>query len=146
MARSIAQISANFALLLVFTVTRSPAQTLPFKNYSTKDGLVHNEATSLYQDSRGYLWIGTIEGISRFDGASFTNYFLERDSSFAIPTTFVNTFAEDRKGNLWIGTNDIGLIKFENPPPHGQPPAHFKTYTTADHRKCWGWNGYSRYR
>jgi len=107
------QIIFTFLALLSIIVQSSQAQKLPFKNYSTKDGLVHNEVHCIYQDSQGYLWIGTIEGISRFDGATFTNYILEGDSSYAMPTTFVNAFLEDRQGNLWIGLNlDGGVSKF----------------------------------
>jgi ligand-binding sensor domain-containing protein len=100
-------------LLVVVTVFRSSAQKLPFKNYSTREGLVHNDVCHIYQDSQGYLWIGTAEGISRFDGVTFTNYMLKDDSSSATPTTYVNTFFENRKSNLWIGLNlNGGVSKF----------------------------------
>ncbi|MDZ7291383.1 MAG: histidine kinase [candidate division KSB1 bacterium] len=109
------------ALLFLTTLVApfpSPAQKLPFKNYSTKDGLVHNEARCIYQDSRGYLWIGTTEGISRFDGATFTNYILGDDSTTDQPEpliTFVNTFFEDKERTLWIGLNFWGDAARFNP-------------------------------
>jgi ligand-binding sensor domain-containing protein/signal transduction histidine kinase len=113
MEKRTAKLFSIIVLLVVVTVFRSSAQKLPFKNYSTKDGLVHNDVCSIYQDSQGYLWIGTAEGISRFDGATFTNYMLKDDSSSAMPTAYVNTFFEDRKSNLWIGLNlDGGVSKF----------------------------------
>lgn len=107
------QILLILALQTAVTVFDSIAQELPFKNYSTRDGLVHNDVCRIYQDSQGYLWIGTAEGISRFDGATFTTYMLTDNSSATMPTTFVNTFFEDRKRNLWIGLNlDGGVSKF----------------------------------
>ncbi|MDZ7264186.1 MAG: histidine kinase [candidate division KSB1 bacterium] len=89
------------------------AQKLPFKNYSTKDGLVHNEILYLWQDSNGYLWIGTAEGISRFDGANFTNYVLKDTSTserIDPVITYVNTIFEDRDQNIWIGLNYWGDV------------------------------------
>jgi len=105
-------------LTVAIAASLSYAQKLSFKNYSAKEGLVHNEVRCLYQDSQSYLWIGTTEGISRFDGANFTNYVLERDSSSRHsepPVTFVNTFFEDREKNLWIGLNFWGDIARFNP-------------------------------
>ncbi len=108
-----AQILLILVLLLMVIVFSSSAQKLPFKNYSTRDGLVHNDVCCIYQDSQDYLWIGTAEGISRFDGATFTNYMLKDDSSATMPTAYVNTFFEDRERNLWIGLNlDGGVSKF----------------------------------
>jgi ligand-binding sensor domain-containing protein/signal transduction histidine kinase len=97
----------------------SSAQKLPFKNYSTKEGLVQNEARCIFQDSRGYLWIGTTEGISRFDGATFTKYELKSDSTAdrsEPPVTFVNRLFEDKEGSLWIGLSfSADLARFNYP-------------------------------
>src|SRR4051812_45671281 len=51
-----------------------------FQNYSTVNGLCDNNINSIAQDSRGFIWIGTAEGLSRFDGISFKNYYGSRDS------------------------------------------------------------------
>lgn len=50
------------------------AERLPITTYSIADGLVHSAVRCLHQDAKGYLWIGTAEGLSRFDGYRFTNY------------------------------------------------------------------------
>jgi ligand-binding sensor domain-containing protein/two-component sensor histidine kinase len=104
------------SFLLVSAPPITPAQKLPFKNYSTKDGLIHNNVRCLCQDSLGYLWVGTTEGISRFDGAAFSSYVLKQDtlSSRSGPLgTYVNAFLEDREKTLWIGLNmNGGLARF----------------------------------
>src|SRR5207342_2357023 len=50
------------------------ASELPSRLYTTQDGLVRNEVLRIRRDSRGYLWFGTWEGLSIFDGYQFTNY------------------------------------------------------------------------
>lgn len=65
----------NAAILFcLFCCVSLNAQILPFHSYTTRDGLLSNTITALYQDSRGFLWIGTNNGLSMYDGASFKNY------------------------------------------------------------------------
>ena len=71
-------------------------------------GLVDNFVTSIYQDERGALWIGTANGISRYDGASFEN-FTVRDG---LPDNRVISICEDNKGNLWVATGK-GLTLYD---------------------------------
>src|SRR5215467_5968427 len=50
------------------------AQRLSVRHYDVSDGLAHSHVTAIHQDRKGYLWFGTWEGLSRFDGYRFTNY------------------------------------------------------------------------
>ncbi len=50
------------------------AQRLSVRHYDVSDGLAHSRVTAIHQDRKGYLWFGTWEGLSRFDGHRFTNY------------------------------------------------------------------------
>ena len=59
---------------LALTATISFAQTPYSKTYSTHDGLIQPQITTLFKDSRNYLWIGTKGGVSRFNGKSFENF------------------------------------------------------------------------
>ncbi len=52
----------------------SYSQRIPFDNYTLENGLAHSNVLRLFQDSQGYLWLGTQYGLSRFDGESFINY------------------------------------------------------------------------
>jgi len=77
-------------LLLNFSLFVSRAQTSDFffTNYTTAQGLPNNYITSIMQDSRGFLWIATQEGLSRFDGKNFKNFYAAKnDSIVKIMTT-----------------------------------------------------------
>ncbi|MBI1804841.1 MAG: hypothetical protein HYR77_10265 [Ignavibacteria bacterium] len=101
-------------LLLLFFSNFSSAycQVLPFHYYTTKDGLPSNDIHALYQDSRGFIWIGTAEGLSLYDGNAFTNY----NTSNGLAFDFVSDVIEDRTspGTMWIATNGGGVRKFSD--------------------------------
>ncbi len=98
-----------FTVLLLCCGNRLQAQQYHLKNYSIDDGLAGISVTSLLQDSRGYVWIGTEDGgISRFDGKTFVNY-TKRDG---VGDNSINCLFEDKTGNIWIGTKNNGVTKF----------------------------------
>lgn len=81
------------------------SQKLPFKNYTTADGLGHNRVNRIYQDKKGFLWFATGEGLSRFDGYEFVTYGV-RDG---LPNGIINDVLEDNRGRLWAAANDFGI-------------------------------------
>jgi ligand-binding sensor domain-containing protein len=93
-----------------------PAEQLPIKTYTTADGLARDTVNHIIQDSHGFLWFATSEGLSRFDGYRFTNYGPEQ----GLPNR-LNNLMETRDGVLWIATDD-GLYRF-NPNGVAQPLA-----------------------
>src|SRR5712692_9363038 len=88
---------------------------LPTKTYTTADGLVNNRVSRIVRDSRGFLWFCTEDGLSRFDGYSFTNYTVDQ----GLPDNEVNDLLESRDGGYWIATGK-GLCRFN---PRGLPSA-----------------------
>lgn len=95
-----------FPACLLLTVT-SYAQRYPFHNLSVDDGLLQSQATCLTQDKTGNLWIGTLGGISRYDGKTFTNYTVRN----GLLNNVVWAVAVDTQGNVWIGSQS-GLSQF----------------------------------
>lgn len=81
------------------------SQKLPFKSYTTADGSAHNHIARIYQDKKGFLWFGTWEGLSRFDGYEFVNY----DVQDGLASHIVNDMTEDKFGRFWVATNDNGI-------------------------------------
>lgn len=100
-------------LLLLFCLCISAAsQKLPFKSYTTADGLAHNNVDSIFQDKKGFLWFGTDEGLSRFDGYDFVNF----RTADGLPADNVNAILEDDTGRIWVGTDGgIGLLVNQKP-------------------------------
>ncbi len=92
------------------------AERLPLKPYTVADGLPNNVINKIVRDSRGFLWFCTAEGLSRFDGYTFTNYGADQ----GLPHPNVTDFLETRNGEFWIGTN-AGLVLFN---PRGEPTTH----------------------
>jgi signal transduction histidine kinase/ligand-binding sensor domain-containing protein len=94
-------------LLLHFSLFVSRAQTSNFffTNYTTAQGLPNNYITSIMQDSRGFLWIGTLEGLSRFDGKSFKNFYTTKNDSILKSNNF-NDIYEYKKGHLVLNNFD----------------------------------------
>jgi ligand-binding sensor domain-containing protein/signal transduction histidine kinase len=92
------------------------AERLPARRYTAADGLPSDYVISIYRDSRGFLWFSTRDGLSRFDGAQFTNY----GSRDGLPSTTINRVLETRAGVYWIATNGGGICRFD---PRGRRPA-----------------------
>jgi signal transduction histidine kinase/ligand-binding sensor domain-containing protein len=76
------------------------AQILPLRCYGVREGLGHSRVTSILQSRRGYLWFGTWEGASRFDGYGFVNF----GPRSGLPDPIVEGLAEDGDGNLYFAT------------------------------------------
>lgn len=76
-------------------------------NYLTIDnGLVSNEIKSLFADNEGFIWIGTRNGLSRYDGKSFTNYKHNIEDSTSISNNYIWHIHETQEGLLWFGTKN----------------------------------------
>jgi len=99
-----------FILVFVFACTISHAQlTLPpYRLYTLRDGLPQMQIWSMFQDSRGYLWIGTKGGISRYDGEKFTNF----SQVDGLADNRVDLIYEDYSGNIWMITR-FGISVFD---------------------------------
>jgi ligand-binding sensor domain-containing protein len=114
-AKQARAIKAAIGFLLVFAGFYSTAQDLAhlkFTHITTANGLSTQYLLSIMQDSRGLLWIGTTNGLNRYDGSSFKVYKSMPGNPNSLPGNAVWCMAEDKKGNLWLGTQ-TGLCYFE---------------------------------
>ncbi len=92
------------AILLLNTFYVTAQQPLTFRKYQEEDGLSNGFVTSMFQDSQGFLWLGTANGVNRFDGYKFKSFYADESDSTSLshPTTW--DIAEDGEGYLWFGT------------------------------------------
>jgi ligand-binding sensor domain-containing protein/signal transduction histidine kinase len=80
--------------------------------WQAPQGLPDATVTSILQTHDGYLWLGTEAGLVRFDGVRFSE--MDNVAQTPLKGAWVRNILEDREHNLWVGTNDAGLIRFEN--------------------------------
>jgi signal transduction histidine kinase/ligand-binding sensor domain-containing protein len=84
-----------------------------FEHLTTADGLSQSTVTSILQDSQGYMWFGTQDGLNKYDGYTFTVYRHDPDDPSSLRDDNITTIYEDRSGVLWIGTNEGWLERFD---------------------------------
>jgi signal transduction histidine kinase/ligand-binding sensor domain-containing protein len=97
----------RLSILLFFTLLiHRPArpQQFFFTNYPIEKGLSQSVVNCVFQDSKGYIWVGTQNGLNRFDGYNFVIYAYNPADSCSLSNSWVYSIDEDRSGNLWIGT------------------------------------------
>ena len=98
--------------LLVFcTLIVTAGKPLSFAKYQVEEGLSHNTVWCVLQDSYGFMWFGTRDGLNCFDGKNFRIYRNDAKNSFSLGNNYVRALFEDEEHNLWIGTNK-GLYIF----------------------------------
>lgn len=101
-----------FQVMLFFAVLNCKGQSYYFKHYQADDGLAHNSVTSIIQDKKGMIWIGSRGGLNSFDGYTFKSYKNKENKFGNIGNNVVTTIAEDKNGMLWIGTGK-GIFKYD---------------------------------
>ncbi|MFN8207511.1 MAG: two-component regulator propeller domain-containing protein [Bacteroidales bacterium] len=89
----------------------SQTPTLSIKYFSREDGIYSSFVNSVAQDSTGFIWIATRDGLYRYDGTIFTSYQSIQDDSTSIPGNAVNYLFVDAKGVLWIATS-LGICQY----------------------------------
>ncbi len=97
------------ALFQINALTRPNNFTV--ENYTSDEGLSHNNVDCIVQDATGFLWIGTHDGLNRFDGFSFKTYFNNPNDSTTLGSGHIESLLVDKQGELWIGTL-YGLDKY----------------------------------
>lgn len=112
--------TAAWFILSLLLVVPLQGRQLPLKTYTTADGLVRDQINNIVKDSPGFLWFCTPEGLSRFDGYTFTNYGPEQ----GMPARSVNDVLETRAGHYWVATNG-GSCRFH---PAASGPKKFTLY------------------
>ncbi len=100
--------SLTLVVLTAFFATFAVAQSLPVTTYTTDDGLSYSQVWSIHQDRRGYVWIGTTDGLNRWDGVRFTTF----STADGLKDSTIRAIVEDDAGTLWFGTEN-GVARFD---------------------------------
>lgn len=97
-----------FGLQLSLQLCAAP---LDVQNFTSRDGLSHNSATCFFQDRKGFLWIGTTNGLNRYDGYQFKTFTNKPDDSLSLQGSVIYTIQDDKRGRLLLST-DAGFFIF----------------------------------
>ncbi len=93
-----------FLLLLSSSLSSWSQPTLQFQNFTQRDGLASNYVLSICQDYQGFIWIGTENGLNRFDGQQFVSFRFDPEDTQTLDNNWVRIIIEDSHQTLWMGT------------------------------------------
>ncbi len=96
----------------LFLAAQVPQPTISFEHFGTEKGLSHEMVNCMIQDRRGFLWVGTANGLNRFDGYNFKVYKNRQGDISSLSNNTVQSIFEDRDGIIWVGTSG-GLNRFD---------------------------------
>jgi ligand-binding sensor domain-containing protein len=101
---------------LLCTVFSAGAQndTFYFRHFNVSNGLSHRNVSSIIQDSLGFMWYGTAEGLNRFDGYNFLPFKHDPRNPNSLVSDEITCLAPEKKGILWIGTRNKGLNRYNS--------------------------------
>jgi ligand-binding sensor domain-containing protein/signal transduction histidine kinase len=95
----------------MFVVLHAYSQPYNFRHYQVENGLSNNAVICSVQDTKGFLWFGTKDGLNRYDGYSF-KVFRSEDKKESLGNNFIHSLYEDGNGKLWVGT-EKGLYAYD---------------------------------
>ncbi len=103
----------GFSCLLTFANGQS--KNVKFRNLGVKDGLSHSWVKSIEKDNRGFIWIGTLTGLNRYDGYTFKVFKHDDANPRSIGDNQVARIFEDSKNRLWVSNSNSGFVNLYNP-------------------------------
>jgi signal transduction histidine kinase/ligand-binding sensor domain-containing protein/DNA-binding response OmpR family regulator len=102
-------------ILFCLFATEAFSQQVKFRHLTIDDGLSQNAVYSIMQDSRGFMWFGTKDGLNRYDGRNFVVYQHDSFDSTTISDAYVTRLLEDSRGDIWTGSlsGDVNVFQTE---------------------------------
>ena len=124
-------LSISGLLLALVVAGAAGAAQVAARRYTVEEGLAHNFVERIYQDSNGYIWFGTLEGLTRFDGERLRSY----GTADGLPQSSIIAIVEDTRHRLWIGTREGGLSRLIDDPSEqgatGTARRRFRNYSIS---------------
>jgi len=122
-------------MMLLRFAAHAQEYIVDIKHWDVKDGLPHRQVTNIFQDRRGLIWIGTPQGLSRFDGFHFLNYTKEKNGLLC---SKVDIIAEDANGRLWLLSHEKPSSYFIFNPLTSEVSSVQKTIGDSIPEHIWG--------
>jgi ligand-binding sensor domain-containing protein/two-component sensor histidine kinase len=99
--------------LVFLHIANAQTPLIKFEHIQSDEGLSQNTIHFIIQDSKGFLWFATEDGLNKYDGYNFTVYKNNPADKNSLSDNFIWTIYEDKHGIIWVGTNSGGLNKFD---------------------------------
>jgi len=112
-SNSMKTLSIILTLIFCSSSLHSQTEEYIFKQLTDADGLSQSTIFTTTQDKDGYLWLGTVDGLNRYDGYEFRIFENDPSDSTTISDNFISAIFEDSDGFLWIGTINGYLNRFD---------------------------------
>src|ERR1700760_1904185 len=98
--------------LLVFRANATELVMPYFSHLKTESGLSHDKVNCILQDKRGFIWLGTEDGLNRYDGKYCVVFNSVPGDSTGLSGNIITDLLEDKEGIIWIATADGGLSRY----------------------------------
>ncbi len=105
-----------FLIVIVFVLAAAGfawGESIRFNRISLDEGLSQNTVFCMLQDSKGFMWFGTQDGLNKYDGYTFTVFKQQPDDPNSLSQNTISAVCEDDRGMLWVGTEDSGLNRYD---------------------------------
>jgi ligand-binding sensor domain-containing protein len=99
------------ACFFIYSICLGQDRNLRFEHIGIEEGLLNEDVTAILQDSKGFMWFGTFDGLYKYDAYTFTKYQFNPSDSNSLSHNFIYTIFEDKYGTIWVSTFE-GLCKF----------------------------------
>jgi signal transduction histidine kinase/ligand-binding sensor domain-containing protein/DNA-binding response OmpR family regulator len=103
----------SFLLLAFLLIAGDTAALPPITRLGIEKGLSNNSVRVVYQDKKGFIWLGTYDGLNRYDGNEFKVFRNKLNDSASLPHNYIYSIHEDADNNLWVGTGQ-GVVKYDH--------------------------------
>jgi signal transduction histidine kinase/ligand-binding sensor domain-containing protein/CheY-like chemotaxis protein/HPt (histidine-containing phosphotransfer) domain-containing protein len=112
-ANATARLLATLIVLLPWAARAAEMPPMVFRHLTVDEGLAQNTVMATLQDSRGFLWIATQNGLDRYDGFALRHFTHQRGAGDGLPSNYIWAIAEDHAGDLWLAVKDGGVVRFD---------------------------------
>src|SRR6185295_9360786 len=100
-------------LLVTSFFAMAQKQSIRFQRLGIEQGLSQSNVVCILQDSRGFMWFGTRDGLNKYDGYEFTIYKNKAEDKNSISNNYIQSIKEGKNGCLWIATRGGGLNRYD---------------------------------
>jgi signal transduction histidine kinase/CheY-like chemotaxis protein/outer membrane protein assembly factor BamB len=112
-AKAATRLLAILMLLPPWAARAAEMPPMVFRHLTVEEGLAQNTVMATLQDSRGFLWIATQNGLDRYDGFSLRHFTHQRGADDGLPSNYIWAIVEDHAGDLWLAVKDGGVVRFD---------------------------------